>query len=258
MTLSIDLQKKTIFNDAFEQFDTHIVQHKQPHANMPFIRQQMHDMKIDEFFWTDFEASHKKQSALAAAGSILGVIVPTLLFAKKQNPDLKINSLKNLWKALNIEYGLKEILGVGLGGVLGGLLGGLSDRAEQRKIDKLEEATFQTMNICFPSLLVAGGLKLCEKYKSLNKTPMKFLVPVVGILAGVNIAVLASNKLDDMFFDKYVQDGERKFKSKDLIVHVDDLFGTLVLAKIPGADKLHINKILPAIFAWSGYHVGDC
>lgn len=249
------------FKDAFEQFDSHIMYHQQPHAHLPFIKQQMHDMKIDEFFWTDFEAPHKRQSPLAAIGAIVGVIIPTLLFAKKQKPDLKFTELKNLGKnlkeAIDIKYELPQILGVGLGGVWGGLLGGLADRKEQHKIEKLEEASYQTMNVSFPSLLVGGGMKLTEKYKALNKPIFKILVPIVGILTGVNLAVMASNKLDDKLFDKYLPDEERKFKKKDLIVHVDDLFGTLMLAKIPGADKLHVNKILPAIFAWSGYHVGE-
>lgn len=248
---------KYSFCGAFEQFDTHIQQHKQPHANLPFIKQQLHDMKIDKFFWTDVDAPHKRKSMLAGIGSIAGVVIPTLIFGKKQNPNLKFNSLKNVAKAFSIEYGLKEILGVGVGGVVGGLAGGLVDRKERNKIHKLEEATFQTMNISFPALLVAGGLKLSEKYKHLNNPFVKILVPIIGILAGVNLAVAASNKLDNKLFDKYLPKGERKFHSKDLIVHVDDLFGTLVLAKIPGAETLHINKILPAIFAWSGYHVGE-
>lgn len=248
---------KQTFCGAFEQFDTHLQQHQEPHKTLPFVKQQIHDMRIDKFFWTDLEAPHKRQSPLAAAGAILGVIVPTLLFAKHQKPNLKLNSLKGLKEAIDIKYELPQILGVGLGGVVGGLLGGLADRKERNKIDKLEEATYQTMNVTFPSLLVGGGMKLVEKYKALNKPIVKILIPVVGILTGVNLAVAGANKADDLFFDKHLPDGERKFKKKDLIVHVDDLFGTLILAKIPGADKLHVNKILPAIFAWSGYHVGE-
>lgn len=257
MISAVTSQNNKTFNGAFEQFDTHIQQHENPHAHLPFIKQQMHDMQIDKFFWTDFEAPKKRQSPLAAIGAIVGVIIPTLLFAKHQKPNLKLNSLKGLKEAVDIQYELPQIIGVGMGGILGGLLGGLADRKERHKIDKLEEATYQTMNVCFPSLLVGGGMKLAEKYKALNKPIVKVLIPIVGILTGVNLAVMGANKADDLFFDKHLSDGERKFKKKDLIVHVDDLFGTLILAKIPGADKLHVNKILPAIFAWSGYHVGE-
>lgn len=248
---------KQPFCGTFDQFDTHIQQHQEPHKTMPFVKQQIHDMQIDKFFWTDLEAPHKRQSPLAAAGAVLGVVVPTLLFAKYQKPKLKLNSLKGLKEAIDIRYELPQILGVGLGGVAGGLLGGLMDRKERNKIDKLEEAAYQTMNVSFPALLVGKGIDFVEKYKPLNKPVVKLLITVAGIFIGANLAVNASNKLDDMYFDKHLPDGERKFKKKDLIVHVDDLFGAIMLAKIPGADKLHINKILPAIFAWSGYHVGE-
>ena len=241
---------------SFNSFDV-ANKNNQHHWDSAFIKQQMHDMKIDKFFWTDFEAPHERTSVLSALGAVIGVIIPTLIFAKKQKPDLKLNKFKDLKKAIDIEYELPQIIGVGLGGVLGGLVGGLADRKERNKINKLEEASYQTMNVCFPSLLVGGGMKLCEKYEKLNKPIFKILIPIAGILAGVNLAVAGANKVDDMFFDKYLPDGERKFKKKDLIVHVDDLFGTLVLAKIPLVEKLHVNKILPAIFAWSGYHVGE-
>lgn len=253
--------KKYNYCGTFDHFDSHAMQKEQPHAHLPFIKQQMHDMRIDKFFWTDLEAPHKRKSALAAIGAIVGVIVPTLIFAKKQKPNLDLMTLKtlgkNLKEAIDIKYELPQILGVGMGGVIGGLLGGLADRKERHKIEKLEEASYQTMNVCLPSLLVGGGMKLCEKYKALNKPIFKILTPILGILIGVNLAVAGSNKLDDMFFDKYLPDGERKFKKKDLVVHIDDLFGTLILAKIPGIEKLHVNKILPAVFAWSGYHVGE-
>lgn len=257
MFKSINNQNSQYFYfGTFDQFST-IAQQKEYSVHLPFIKQQMHDMKIDKFFLTDFEAPPKRQSPLAAIGAIIGVIIPTLLFAKHQKPNLNLNSLKGLKDAINIHYNLPEIFGVGMGGVIGGLAGGLTDRKERNKIEKLEEATYQTMNVCFPPLFVGSGMKLVDKYKSLNKPIIKILIPIAGIIAGINLAVFGANKADDMYFDKHLSDGERKFKKKDLIVHVDDLFGSLIMAKIPGIEKLHINKLLPAIFAWNGYHVGD-
>lgn len=235
---------------AFEADKTHS-------SNYSFLKQRIHERKIDQFFHTDISAPSKRNSAQALIGSILGVVIPTILIAKKQNPGLKLNSLKSFGKAIDIEYGLKEMLSVGLGGVAGGLLGGLVDRKEKNKLDKIEEATFQVMNISLPAVLVSGTMKMCEKFKPLNNVPARIISSIGCILIGANLAVVASNKLDDKFFDKYNKDPERKFKKKDLIVHVDDLIGTLILAKFPLADKLHVNKILPAIFAWSGYHVGE-
>lgn len=241
---------------TFKSFEA-VSDMQQNHLDSAYIKQKIHDQRIDQFFWTDVEAPHKRVSPLAIIGSIAGVLAPVLFFAKKQKPELKIDSLKNLVNIIDIKYELPQILGVGLGGVLGGLTGGLLDRQEKHKIEKLEEASYQVMNVAFPAILVDSGIKLCEKFKPLNKTFIKMLVPVFSIFIGANMAVTSSNKLDDMFFDKHLDDGQRKFKKKDLIVHVDDVFGSLMLAKIPLAEKLHVNKILPAIFAWSGYHVGE-
>ena len=223
----------------------------------PYLRQQLHDNKIDQFFWVDSEAPHKRTSWLAAGGALLGSLLPVVLFAKKQHKGLKIDSFKNFGKALDIHYGIKEILTVGLSGAAGGLLGGLLDRQEKRKLDKIEEATYQAMNIAFPALLVNWGIKLCEKTKKLNNIPAKLATTALGIFAGAGLAVKIANKVDGKLFDKYNDDPDRTFKAKDFIVHIDDVIGALVLAKIPFANKLHAEKILPFIYAWSGFHVGE-
>ncbi len=222
-----------------------------------YIKQVMHERHIDEFFLTDFSAPPKRTSALAALGSIAGVAIPIVFFAKKQHPSLKVDSLKSFGKFINIDYKLKELLSVGIGGLFGGLLGGLADRKEHYKLQKLEEANFQFMNIVFPAVLVDLSMKLGKKHKSLNNTPAKILMTFASIFVGAGSAVKSSNHIDKYIFDKYNQDPDRKFKKKDLLIHVDDLIGSLILAKIPFADKLHAEKILPVIYAWNGYHVGD-
>lgn len=223
----------------------------------PYLRQQLHDAKVDQFFWVDTEAPHKRTSWLAAGGALLGSFVPVLLMAKKRNKGLKIDSLKNFGKALGMHYGVEEILTVGLSGVAGGLLGGLLDRQEKRKLDKIEEATYQSMNIAFPALLVNWGIKLCEKNKKLNIIPAKLAATAFGIFAGAGLAVKVANKVDEKIFDKYNKEPDRIFKAKDLVVHVDDVVGALILAKIPFAQKIHAEKALPFIFTWSGFHVGE-
>jgi hypothetical protein len=40
------------------------------------------------------------------------------------------------------------------------------------------------------------------------------------------------------------------------LANIDDLIGVLVLAKFPIAEKLHIDKFLPAIYAFCGYRAG--
>lgn len=225
--------------------------------NTSFIMQQLHEKKIDEFFLVDTSAPPRKHSAIAMIGSVFGTLIPTVLLAKKQQKGLKLSSFKDLSNYINVNYGLKELLLTGLGGVLGGLTGGLIDKNEKKKIQKLEEASYQVMNIAFPAIFVSGAIKMCEKIKGFNNITSKLGFSALGLFAGANLAVTFANKLDDKYFDKYNKDSDRKFKKKDLIVHIDDLFGALILAKIPLAEKLHINKFLPAIFSWSGYSVGD-
>lgn len=231
---------------------------KEPrHINSAFIKHQIHKSKIDEFFWTDAEAPHKRFSPLALIGSAAGVFTPLIFFAKKQNPGLKLNTTKNILKSLNVNYGLKELLTVGLGGVFGGLAGGLADRKEKNKLAKIQEATFQLMNVSFPALFVTGAIKLCEKNKNLNNAATKLLGSALGMLAGANLAIGLTNKIDNKIFDKHNVAPDREFKKKDFIIHIDDLVGSLMLAKVPLADKLQMNKILPLIFTWSGFHVGE-
>lgn len=225
--------------------------------NSSYIKHKVHENKIDEFFWTDVEAPHERISFHAAIGATLGVIIPTLLISKKQRPKVKIDSFKNFLKRMDIEYGVKEILAVGLSGAAGGLIGGLLDRKEKRKLDKIQEATFQFMNISIPSVLVSKIIKLCEKSPKLNKTLPKILFSVVGITTGAFAAVKLANEVDRKIFDKYNMEPDRKFKAQDFVIHVDDIFGAMVLAKVPFVEKLHVNKILPIVFAWSGFHIGE-
>lgn len=160
-------------------------------------------------------------------------------------------------KFIDVKYELKEILAVGLGGVVGGLLGGLNDPHEKNKLKKLEEGTFQTMNLLIPTYLVKRSMDFCESKKSLNNAWAKAGFTLGCVLIGVNTAVLLSNMIDKKVFNRYECNPDRKFKGRDLVVHVDDLVGALVISKSSIADKLHLNKIIPAIFAWNGYEVGN-
>lgn len=232
--------------------------HKHRVWSFAYIKQNIHERKIDEFFRTDVNAPHKRTSIQAIVGACSGVIIPTLFFAKRQNPNIKFNTIKNIIKATDINYGLKEVITISSFGVLGGLAGGLIDKKERNKLDKIEESTFQLTNVALTSSLVNLGMKLSNNVKFLNNPVGKILSSVLGITIGASSAVAISNKLDDKFFDKYNHDPERKLKKKDFIVHIDDFLGALVLAKVPFADKLHINKFLPLIYMWSGYNVGDC
>ena len=49
---------------------------------------------------------------------------------------------------------------------------------------------------------------------------------------------------------------DRKLSFLDSLANIDDLIGVLVLAKFPIVEKLCIDKLLPAIYAFCGYRAG--
>lgn len=247
-TMNISINSTPYFQGAAD-YDS-----KKLHAK---IKQQLQENKVDAFFKTHKDATSGGTSALAIAGAILGAVIPAIIIAKKQKPNLKINSFKNFMEFLNIDYQRPEFLAVGLGSIGGGLLGGLNDRHEKNKLKKLEEATFQAMNIIIPTYLVTESMEFCKSKKSLNNGWAKAGCTLGGVILGVNTAVLLSNAIDKKIFNKYECNPDRKFRSRDLVVHVDDLVGALVISKWSFAEKLQLNKFLPAIFAWNGYEVGN-
>lgn len=216
------------------------------------IKQKEQENRVDDFFGTRKDATCDKTSALAVAGAILGTAIPAILIAKKQKPNLKADSFKNILKHLDINYQFNEIFTIGMGGLLGGLIGGLADRKEKNKLKKLEEGTFQTMNLIIPTFLVSKSMELCESKKSLNKPLAKAAFTLGSVLIGVNMAVTLSNMIDKKVFNKYECNPDRKFRGRDLVVHIDDLISALAIAKVP-----YVNTILPAVFAWNGQDVGN-
>ena len=110
------------------------------------------------------------------------------------------------------------------------------------------------MNATVPTMLVGGAMELIkdnEKYK--NSKPVKVAAIVTGLIAGMPLAAFISNIINDPK-DK---EPDRKLTLKDSIINMDDALGALVVAKIPVVDKLHLEKIMPAIFAWCGYRAGE-
>lgn len=170
-----------------------------------------------------------------AAGSIAGTMLPMFMIAKKQN-----------CKLYNIKYGIKEMIYVSGCSIAGGLAAGLiSDRKEHRK-QKINESVFQFMNASVPPLLTYG------LYKFSKNLTYRIVSTVVGLTGGMVLAAKLSNKINDPH-DKVP---DRKLTLKDSVANIDDALGVLILAKVPIAEKLHIDKTLPAIYSWCGYRAG--
>ena len=180
----------------------------------------------------------------AATGAIIGTIIQLLYFTRK-NPGLK--------NIINMKYGLKEMVVTSITGISGGAAFGMIGEPHKKRERKRKEAVFQIMNCTLPLLGVAGFLKLSEKIKGLNNKPAK----VIGTLAGVTAGMFGGAKLSNLINDPKDLEPDRKIELKDTIANVDDVFSALVLAKFPFVDKLHIEKLLPVIFAWCGYRAGQ-
>ena len=187
------------------------------------------------------EKSEAPLKAKIAAGSVVGTVMPLLFLAKKQNV-----------KPHNVKYGIKELLLVSTCGIAGGTASGLIfDEKEHRK-QKINEGVFQFMNASVPTLLCGGLFKLSEKFKKLNNNYFKIGGTVAGLFGGMHIAAALSNKINDPH-DKVP---DRKLTILDSVANLDDALGVLVLTKVPIAEKLHVEKILPVIFSWCGYRAG--
>ena len=104
----------------------------------------------------------------------------------------------------------------------------------------------------FPTWLAAATLKWCETTKGMNNPIAKIGAIAGTILVGMHGAASLSNIICDPK-DKYP---DRKLSLLDSIANIDDLFGVLVLAKLPIVNQLHLDKLLPAIYTFCGYRAG--
>lgn len=186
-----------------------------------------------------------KDKVLAGIGSTLGTVSVLAYCMKHQK-------VKNPFK---IQYTVKEMLAMAAAGNIGGItMGSIGEKASDIK-KKWKEGAFQMVLTAAPMLLVDGAIKLCNKSKNpkINNNFMKIVGSVVGVAVGSKAAIKLSNFLRS---DKEAKKPERKLKLIDMIANLDDLVAVLVLAKIPFADKIHIERALPVIYSFCGYRSG--
>ncbi len=187
----------------------------------------------------EFVSSRDKGKALV--GSLLGTFIPMLFFSKIQK--------KSLW---NLKYKFAEIATMSIGANVGSIAVSSIGKNKKEKEKKYNEGVFQVINSLMPMALVDGGIKLCEKSKKFNNTKAKIAASVTGVVAGTQLGIKIANKITDP--KNVIPD--RKYTAKDAIANIDDAVGILVLGKVPFADKIHIEKVLPAIYTYSGYRSG--
>ena len=170
-----------------------------------------------------------------AAGSVAGTVLPMVLLKKKKKSRI-----------YNIKYGVKEMILVSAGSIAGGLAAGLIADKKENKKQKVNESVFQFMNASVPPL-ITGIL-----YSFSRNIKYRIASTIIGLFGGMQLAAKLSNKINDPH-DKVP---DRKLTFKDSIANIDDALGVLILAKVPIAEKLHVDKTLPAIYSWCGYRAG--
>lgn len=189
--------------------------------------------------------SSKKDKALALIGSTTGAAIPLLTFMKKQKaPDI-----------FHVKYNVTRMLTMAACANAGGIM--LSSIGEKKKdvLKKWKEGAFQMSLTSLPMLLVDSAIKLCEKSKNpkINNNLMKIIGSVIGVSIGSNTAIFISNKLRN---NKEAQKPKRELKLIDMIANLDDAVAICVLARIPFADKIHIERALPFIYSFCGFRSG--
>ena len=186
------------------------------------------------------ESNSDKLQALC--GALLGTALTLIAMMKHQK-------VKNPFK---LKYGLKEMIVLSGTPILGGVTVGMIGNDAKTNLAKSREGVFQFLNAAIPTWLAGATLKWCETTKGLNNVGAKLLSTAGAVLIGMHGAASLSNIICDPQ-DKHP---DRKLSLLDSLANIDDLFGVLVLAKFPIVDKLHLDKLLPAIYTFCGYRAG--
>ncbi len=184
-----------------------------------------------------------KDKILAGLGSVTGVAIPLVTFMKRQKAP-------NIFK---VQYKVKHMLTMAACGNIGGIMLSSIGEPKRDKIKKWKEGAFQMALTSIPMLLVDGAIKFCSKKPKLNNNFAKIIGSIAGVAIGSNTAIAISNKLRS---DREAKKPKRELKLIDMIANLDDAVAICVLAKIPFADKIHIERALPFIYSFCGFRSG--
>lgn len=224
-----------------------------------------------------------KKAVLTA--SLIGAVAPVVIsnlakgrggelvdtFQKSSSIKEKVKSAANLFEVKT--YG--QILASTFGGVMASVAAGVkTDKNPENKNAKYKEGIFEFLNNMTPTTFVAIGEGLIYKHENnlknaagklknsdSNKIKLMRAGLIIGSVAGgMFIANKTSNKINEKCFKKEKDEKKREFKICDCFVHLDDLIGLFVLSKSPAlnaiANKVQMDKVLPFLYAKSGYEAG--
>lgn len=216
------------------------------------------------------KAKAKKMIATAALlGGILPVVASNVMKGRFQimsealkDPLMKAkDKFKAVYNMFEIEN-FGEILASTTGAIAGGVASGVFlDKNPENREEKYREGVFEFLNNMTPTTLVAAGEYYSRKTGKFTSAPARAALIAGSVASGMFIANKTSNKINEKIFDKDKDKKEEKhckrnFKPQDCLVHMDDILGLLVLAKIPLAKVIQADKILPFLYAKSGYEAG--
>ena len=151
-----------------------------------------------------------------------------------------------------LNFDLQDMVALSGFSVLGGVGFGMLGENKETNKNKFKEGVFQFMNASVPTWIVGGVLKLSEMSHKFNNIPSK----IASVLLGLTVGMYGTATVSNLIFDPLDKKPDRKLKLKDCLVNIDDALGALVLAKFPLIEKLHVEKLLPAIYAYCGYRAG--
>lgn len=192
---------------------------------------------------TPIETNNNMYSKMRAGiGAVTGTVIPLAIMMKSRK-------IKN---PLKMEYRLQDMLILSGTSVAGGTVAGMIGEDKKTNKNKFKEGLFQFLNASIPTWIVGGVLKLPESSNKFNNPATKILSVVGGLVVGMFGAAQVSNLL----FDPKDKEPDRKLTFKDCLVNADDAFGALTLARLPIIQNLHLDTVLPAIYAYCGYRAG--
>ncbi|MBE7706280.1 MAG: hypothetical protein E7Z91_03435 [Cyanobacteria bacterium SIG30] len=159
---------------------------------------------------------------------------------------------KELLKCLKIEYGIKEILAVGLTSILAGTVAGVVTDKETSPKKKVAEGINKASALVVPTILVSSSMAGFNKLKI--KKPFN---QVLSVLTGVGLGMPVANNISNTINKKIFKDEnmeKRKIKLTDYLIHFDDIVSACVLSKVP----LHgFDNILSVIYANQAYEIAN-
>lgn len=178
----------------------------------------------------------------AGVGAVAGTAIPLAMMMKNRK-------IKN---PLKMEYGLQDMLILSGTSVAGGTVAGMIGEDKKTNKNKFKEGVFQFLNASIPTWIVGGVLKLPESSNRFNNPATK----VTSVLGGLVVGMFGAAQVSNLVFDPKDKEPDRKLTFKDCLVNADDALGALTLARLPIIQNLHLDTVLPAIYAYCGYRAG--